>query len=98
MVGIVKELGYRKIDRIWYKDPKFGMHVLADDKCAIDIANLCWAHLSVHVYIQHSLSHPKYYDDPIEEYNLNHEDIVNLEEKEALITKLYEEAVIGDYG
>ncbi|KAI5423442.1 hypothetical protein KIW84_046410 [Lathyrus oleraceus] len=66
LVGIVKELGYRKIDRIWYKDPKFGMHVLADDKCEIDIANLCWAHLSVHVYIQHSLSHPKYYDDPID--------------------------------
>ncbi|KAI5384394.1 hypothetical protein KIW84_071417 [Lathyrus oleraceus] len=35
------ELGYREIDTVWYSDPTFGMHVLADDKGALDIEDLC---------------------------------------------------------
>lgn len=50
-VGIVKELSYRKINTIWYKDPTFWMNVLIDDKGALDIAKLCKVHLSVNIYI-----------------------------------------------
>lgn len=40
LVGIAKELGYREINIIWYKDPTFKMHILPDDKCALDIKDL----------------------------------------------------------
>lgn len=65
MICIIKELGYREIDTVWYSDPTLGMHVLADDKGALDIEDLCKVHLSIYVYIQHSLSH-KFYDGPLE--------------------------------
>lgn len=80
MVCIVKKLGCRKRDTIWYSDPIFGMHVLINDKGELDIADLCKMHLGVYVYEQDPLSQTKYYDDPIEGEELNPEDIVNLEE------------------
>lgn len=49
----MKELSYREKDTIWYKDPSFGMGILSDDKCALDIADLCKVNLSADIYIQH---------------------------------------------
>lgn len=49
----MKELGYREIDTIWYKDPTFGMSILSDDNGALDIADLCKVNLSADIYIQH---------------------------------------------
>lgn len=34
LVGVLKELGYRDFETIYYKDPTFGMNVLVDDKGA----------------------------------------------------------------
>lgn len=90
LVDIVKEIGYKEINIILYKDSTFGMHVLVNDKGALDIAYHCKMHLSVHIYIQHLLSQFKSYDDPLEEEELNLEDIVNLEEEEYFLSKLYE--------
>lgn len=98
LVGILKELGYSEVDTIYYKDPIFGMNVLNDDKGALDIADLCRVHISIDVYIQHSLSQPEYVEGSLleeEEEGLNDEDIVNFEE-EYLISKLYKEVVMRD--
>lgn len=93
MVGIVKELGNRELDTIWYNDPTFGMDILSDDKDALDIADLCKLHLTVGIYIQYDLSDSMFYDGPLEEEELNRENIIDLGEEEELLVKLYEEAV-----
>lgn len=49
----MKELGYREIDTILYKDPTFGMDILSDDKGTLDIVDLCKVNLSADIYIQH---------------------------------------------
>lgn len=95
LVDIVNELGYRKIYTIWYKDPTFEMHVLADDKGALDFADLCKVYLSVDIYTQYSMSPLGFYDGPFKEEELNHEDTINFEEKD-LLSKLYEEIIRKD--
>ncbi|CAK8534494.1 unnamed protein product [Lathyrus sativus] len=64
-VGVVKDLGYTEVDTIYYNYPTFGMNVLKDDKGALDVADLCRAHLKVDIYIEHSLSQPEYVKNPI---------------------------------
>lgn len=61
LVGIMKELGYREINTILYKDPTFGMHVLSDDKGAFDIVDLCKLHFSVDIYIQYDVFESEFY-------------------------------------
>lgn len=56
LVGMLKELRYGEINTIYYKNPNFGMNVLADDSGVLDIVDLCRVNLSVDVYIQHPLS------------------------------------------
>lgn len=73
LVGIIKKFRCREIYIIWYNDPSFEMHVLADDKDVLDTADLSKMHLSVDVYLQHLLSQLKFYDDPLEKEKLNHE-------------------------
>lgn len=34
-VGVLKELGYRDFETIYYKDPTFGMNALVNDKGAL---------------------------------------------------------------
>lgn len=40
LVAIKKNLGYWKIDTIWYTNLTFGMNILSDDKGALDIEGL----------------------------------------------------------
>lgn len=49
-VGIIKDLEYKEVGTILYKDPTFGMFILRDDKGAQDIVDLCTIHLSDHMY------------------------------------------------
>ncbi|CAL5206365.1 unnamed protein product [Lathyrus oleraceus] len=77
LLGCFKELGYRAIEKIYYRDPIFGTNVLVDDKNALEIADLYRVHLSVDIYIQHTLSQPEYYDGPLDEIEVDHDDIVD---------------------
>src|SRR4051812_9019033 len=77
-VDVLKDLGYRELKRIWYRDLTFGMTELVDDKGALDIADLYRVHLRVDIYIQHTVCEPEFCEYPIEE------DIVNEEEEELL--------------
>lgn len=43
------------------------MNVLVDDKGALEIADVYRVHLSVDIYIQHTLSQTEYYDSPLDE-------------------------------
>ena len=64
LVGVLKDLGYTdNVEKMYYKDPQFGMNELVDDKGALEIADLYRVHHNVHVYIQHCLFQPEYYDD-----------------------------------
>lgn len=56
MLGCFKELDYREFETIYYRDPTFMMNLLVDDKGALEIVDLYRVHLSVDIYIQHSLS------------------------------------------
>lgn len=56
------------------------MHILVDDKGAQDIADFCKVYLSVDVYIQYLLSQPVLYDGPLEEEDIDTEDILNHDE------------------
>lgn len=53
LVGILNELSYSEVDTNYYKGPTFGMNVLNDGKCALDIADICRVDLSVNAYIQY---------------------------------------------
>ncbi|CAL5210027.1 unnamed protein product [Lathyrus oleraceus] len=66
LLGCFKDLLYNAIEKTCYRDPTFGMNVLVDDNGALDIAYLYRVHLSVDIYIQHTLSHPEYYDGPFD--------------------------------
>src|ERR1051325_10438132 len=63
LIGAIKELGYAEIEKIYYKDPTAGMNLLYDDRGALDIADIYRVHLSVEVFIQHTLSQPDFVDD-----------------------------------
>src|ERR1051325_1950524 len=63
LLGAIKELGYPAIEKIYYRDPTAGMNLLIDDKGALEIADLYRVHLSVEVFIQHTLSQPEYVDE-----------------------------------
>lgn len=43
------------------------MIVLTYDKGALDIIYLCKGPSSVDIYIQHDVSEPEFYEDPLEE-------------------------------
>lgn len=66
-----KESGYKEVGTILYNNPTFGMLDLSDDKGAQDITNLCKVHMSVHIYVQHPLSQPEYYDVPIKDETIS---------------------------
>lgn len=40
LLGCFKELGYSSIEKIYYRDSTFGMNVMVDDKCALEIAGV----------------------------------------------------------
>lgn len=72
------------------------MHILVNDKGALDIYDLCLVYLSVDIYIQLSFSQPEYYEGHIDDGDdVNDEDIANLEEED-MMAKLYEEVIIKD--
>lgn len=80
MVGIIKELRYKRVRIILYKDPTFGMFTLNDDKYAYDIANLCKVHLGLHMHVQLPLSQPEYFGGRIEDETINPNDVVIFDE------------------
>lgn len=49
------------------------MNVLVDDKGALKIVDLYRVHLSVDIYIQHTLSQPDYYQVAIDNDNIANE-------------------------
>lgn len=59
---------------------------MVNDKGALEIADLYRVHLSVNIYIQHTLPQPNYYDGPIEA-KVNNVDTINDEER--LLAKMY---------
>ncbi|XP_058755786.1 uncharacterized protein LOC131629000 [Vicia villosa] len=63
LLGSIKELGYRAIENIYYKDPTGGMNILVDDRGALEIADLYRVHLSVEVFIKHALSQAVFADE-----------------------------------
>ncbi|CAL5208544.1 unnamed protein product [Lathyrus oleraceus] len=93
LVGCFKELGYSVIEKIYYRDPTFEMNVSIDDKGALEIDDIYRVQLSVDIYIQHTLSHPEYYDGLLDEIEVNHNDIVN--ESEEVLATMYEEVING---
>lgn len=67
LVGVLKELGYREFETTYYKNSTFGMNALVDDKGASEIAYLYRMHLSLDIYIQHTLSQPDYCEGPVDD-------------------------------
>ncbi|KAI5433734.1 hypothetical protein KIW84_020845 [Lathyrus oleraceus] len=93
---IVKELGYEESRTIIYKDPTISLFTLNDDKGAQDIVDLCKVHKNVHLYVQHPVSQPDYYDRPIEDETDNiAKVVVNVDETEDVIGKLVEDVING---
>ncbi|CAL5190344.1 unnamed protein product [Lathyrus oleraceus] len=74
LLGCFKGLGYNAIEKVYYKDLAFGMNVLVDDKGSLKIIDLYMMHLSVDIYIQHSLSQHEYYDGSLDEIKVDHDD------------------------
>ncbi|KAI5400558.1 hypothetical protein KIW84_065446 [Lathyrus oleraceus] len=96
VLGIVKELGYEESGTVIYKDPTVGLFTLSDDKGAQEIVDLCKVHKSVHLYMQHSVSQPDYYDGPIDDETDNiAKVVVNVDETEDVIGKLVEDVLNG---
>ncbi|KAI5390785.1 hypothetical protein KIW84_075898 [Lathyrus oleraceus] len=96
VLGIVKELGYEESGKIIYNDPIVGLFTLSDDKCAQEMVDLCKVHKSVHLYVQHSVSQPDYYDGPIEDETDNiAKVVVNVDETEDIIGKLVGDVLNG---
>lgn len=56
------------------------MFALSDDKSAQCVTNLGSVHMSVHIYVQHPILQPDYYDGPIEDGTINSNDVVILNE------------------
>lgn len=52
--------------------------------------------MSVDIYIQHDVSEPGFYEGPLKEEESNPKDIINIEEEEDWLAKLYEEVVRND--
>ncbi|KAI5410042.1 hypothetical protein KIW84_055499 [Lathyrus oleraceus] len=96
VLGIVKELGYEESGTVIYKDPIVGLFTLSDDKGSQEIVYLCKVHESVHLYVQHLVSQPDYYDGPInDETNNIVKVVVNVDETEDVIRKLVEDVLNG---
>ncbi|CAL5186959.1 unnamed protein product [Lathyrus oleraceus] len=96
VLGTVKELGYEESGTVIYKDLTVGLFTFIDDKGAQEIVELCKVHKSVHLYVQHSVSQPDYYDGPIEDENDNIGKVgVNVDETEDVIGKLVEDVLNG---
>ncbi|KAI5443698.1 hypothetical protein KIW84_012378 [Lathyrus oleraceus] len=96
VLGIVKELGYEESGIVIYNDTIVGLFSFSDDKCAQEIVNLCKVHKSVHLYVQHSVSQPDYYDGPIDDETNNIAKVViNIDETEDVIGKLVEDVLNG---
>lgn len=96
MLGIVKELGYEESGTVIYKYPIVGLFPLSDDKGAQEIVDSCKVHKSVHLYVQHSVSQPNYYDGPIEDETDNiAKVVVNVDETKDVIGKLVEDVLNG---
>ncbi|CAL5189304.1 unnamed protein product [Lathyrus oleraceus] len=96
VLGIVKELGYEESGTVIYKDPTIGLFTLTDDKGTQEIVDLCMVHKSVHLYVQHSVSQPDYYDGHIEDETDNITKVViNVDETEVVIGKLVEDILNG---
>lgn len=91
MLGCFKELGYSATEKIYFRDPTFGMNVLVDDKGVLEIVDLYRVHLNIDVYIQHTFSQPEYYDGPLDEIEVDHDDIVD--EIEQVLVAMYDEVV-----
>lgn len=70
------------------------MNLLVDDKGALAIVDLYKVHLSVDIYIQQTLSHPEYYDGPLDEIEVDHNDIVD--ESEEVLPAMYKEVINGE--
>src|SRR3954464_3408578 len=66
-VGVLKDLGYREFEKIWYKDPSLGMSELVDDKGALEINDIYRVHKKCDIYIQHTIAEPEYCQFLIEE-------------------------------
>ncbi|CAL5213458.1 unnamed protein product [Lathyrus oleraceus] len=94
LLGCFKELGYSGIDKIYYRDPTFGMNMLVDDKGALEIVDLYRVHLSVNIDIQHSLSQPEYSDGPLNEIEVDHDD--NVGGSEEVLAAMYEKVINGE--
>lgn len=77
LLGCLKELGYSVMEKIYNRYPTFGMNVLVNGKCALEISYLYRVHLSVDIYIQHTLSQSEYYDGSLDEIEVYHDDIIN---------------------
>ncbi|KAI5382979.1 hypothetical protein KIW84_070401 [Lathyrus oleraceus] len=95
VLWIVKELGYEESGTVIYKDPKVGLFTLSDDKGDQEMVDLCKVHKSVHLYVQHSVSQPDYYDGPIEDEIDISKVIINVDETEDVIGKLVEDVLNG---
>lgn len=70
------------------------MFTLSDDTSAQEIVDLTKVHMSVHMYVQHWVSQPDYYDDPIEDETTKSADVVILDEED-VIAKLVDEVANG---
>ncbi|KAI5439320.1 hypothetical protein KIW84_024917 [Lathyrus oleraceus] len=96
VLGIVKEPGYEESGIVIYKDPTIGLFTLSDDKGTQKIVDLCKVHKSAHLYVQHPVSQPDYYDGSIEDETENiAKVIVNVDEIEDVIGKLVEDVLNG---
>ncbi|XP_058765012.1 uncharacterized protein LOC131638471 [Vicia villosa] len=99
LTGSLKCLGYRDFEKIYYKDPTFGMQQLTDDAGAFEIADLYKVHLGVDIFIKHTIGQPEFVDPTglenvvVEEQGVTEEHVRNEEERvvEEMLSKLHEE-------
>lgn len=93
LLDYFKELCYSAIEKIYYRDLIFWMNVFVDDKSFLEIDDLYRVHLSVDIYIPHTLSRSEYYDGPLNEIEVDHGDIVDGSGE--LLIAMYEEVMNG---
>ena len=63
LMGAIKELGYTYVENIYYMNLTARMNMLVDDKGELKITDLYRVHLSVEVFIQHTLTKTDYADE-----------------------------------